>query len=145
MEKRLGQKLGNLLGLTVLGFVLFLGFYHFSRQFASDLSVHRLDGKTDRPGSFHNEVLPPEKAGDRHVFHLNQSRSIGKANLVYRGLEGNSICLIDVIIPELDPQKAYTYKLDVETAEKGFRMAGKNFTLVAIDKHYIRLCRKNLR
>ena len=33
MEKRTVQKLGSLVGLMLFGFIIFLGFYHFSQQF----------------------------------------------------------------------------------------------------------------
>jgi hypothetical protein len=139
MEKRLGQKLGSLLGFVLFGFLLFLGFYHFSQRFASQHSIHNQLGSADRANAFPNENRSTEAADGRYVLHLDQSQTIGKVNLVYRGLEGNSICLIDVIIPDLDPERPYKYRLDIETAEKGFRMAGYNFKLETTGKNYIRL------
>ena len=38
---------------------------------------------------------------------INQKRSIGKTELIYRGLVGRSEFQIEVIIPELDPQVSY--------------------------------------
>lgn len=143
MEKRIGQKLGSLFGLMLFGFVLFLGFYHFSQRFASEYSLHTPQLTKDRPRAFHNEVLPARTVKDRRYdFQRDQARSIGKIKLTYRGREGRSICLIDVVIPELDPQRPYKYRLDIDTAEKGFRMAGYQFKLVSIGKNYIRLIRE---
>lgn len=84
---------------------------------------------------------PPEEAivQGRYVLHLDQSGTIGKVHLIYRGLDGDTICLIDVIIPDLDPERPYTYRLDIETAERGFRMAGRNFKLETTKKNYIRI------
>jgi len=63
--------------------------------------------------------------------------------LTYRGIEeGIRACLIDVVIPDLDPQRAYKHRLDIAAAEKGFRMAGLNFKLVSISKNYVRLIRE---
>jgi len=142
MENRIVQKLGSLFGLMLFGFILFLGFYHFSRRFASPHSVHSLMRNTDRSGTFHNEILPDRAVADGYTFHRDQGRTIGKAKLTYRGLEGSSVCLIDVIIPELDPYRPYKYRLDVETAEKGFRMAGYTFKLVSVGQNAIRLVRE---
>jgi len=139
MEKQLGRKLANLFGLVLLGFLLFLGFYHFSQRFASQHSIHNLPGSTDRANTASKANRSAEAANGRYVLHLDQSRTIGTVNLIYRGLAGGAICLIDVIIPDLDPERPYKYKLDIETAEKGFRMAGRNFKLETTGKNYIRI------
>jgi len=136
MEKRLGQNLVSLFGLLVFGFVLFLGFYYFSQRFAAEHSVHNLMRGT---GTSNEKRQASEAVQGRYVLHLNQSRSIGKVNFVYRGLAGNAVCRIDVIIPDLDPERPYKYRLDIGTAEKGFRMAGHNFKLETAGKNYIRL------
>ncbi len=139
MAKRLGQKLGNLFGLVAFGFMLFLGFYHFSQRFASPHSIHNQLGRTDRSNAFPSENRSTEADNGRYTLKLDLKQSIGKVQLIYRGLEGNSICLIDVIIPDLDPERPYKYRLDVEAAEEGFRMAGHSFKLEATGKNAIRL------
>jgi hypothetical protein len=142
MQKRLGQKLNSLAGLMLFGFVVFLGFYHISQRYASELSVHNMMRTKDRPDTFYNERLSSEPARGRYVFHLNQSQSIGKVDLVYRGLAGGSEFLIDVVIPELDPQRPYKYRLDIDTAENGFRLAGYDFRLDSVGAEYVRLVRE---
>ncbi len=139
MEKRLGQKLGSLFGFILFGFVLFLGFYHFSQRFASQHSIHNQLGTTDRSNAFPKEKRATKATNGQYVLYLDQSQSIGKVNLIYRGLAGKAVCLIDVIIPELDPERPYKYRLDVDTAEKGFRMAGYNFKLASVGKNYVRI------
>ncbi len=139
MEKRTGQKLANLLGFVLFGFLLFLIFYHFSQRFAFRHSIHNLPGSSDRANTFPNENRAADATNGRYVLHRDQSQSIGKMNLIYRGLAGGSICLIDVIIPDLDPERPYKYRLDIETAEKGFQMAGHNFKLETTAKNYIRI------
>ena len=139
MEKQLGRKLGSLFGFVLFGFLLFLGFYHFSQRFASRYSIHNQLGRTDRANVFPKENRSAEAATGRYVLHLDQSQSIGKVTLIHRGLAGKAVCLIDVIIPELDPKRPYKYRLDVDTAEKGFRMAGYNFKLGSVGKNYIRI------
>lgn len=139
MDKRLGHKLANLLGFVLFGFLIFLGFYHFSQRFASQYSVHNQLGQADRANALPKANQISEATDGRYVLHLDQSQSIGKVKLVYRGLEGNSICLIDVIIPDLDPERPYKYRLDIDAAEKGFRMAGHNFKLETTGKQYVRI------
>lgn len=139
MEKQLGRKLANLFGLVLFGFLLFLGFYHFSQRFASQHSIHNLPGRTDRANAVSKTDRSAAAANGRYVLHRDQSRTIGKVHLIYRGLAGDAICLIDVIIPDLDPERPYKYRLDIETAEKGFRMAGRNFILETTGKNYIRI------
>jgi len=139
MEKQLGRKLGSLFGFVLFGFLIFLGFYHFSQRFASRYSIHNLPGSTDRVNAVSKANRSAEAANGRYVLYLDQNRTIGKVNLIYRGLAGDAICLIDVIIPDLDPERPYQYRLDIETAEKGFRMAGRNFKLETTGKNYIRI------
>ncbi len=139
MEKRLGQKLGNLFGLVLFGFLLFLGFYHFSQRFASQFSIHNQPGRTDRANAFPQEKRSTGATNGQYVLHLDQRQSIGKVNLIYRGLGGKAVFLIDVIIPDLDPERPYKYRLDVDTAERGFRVAGYNFKLTSVGKNYVRI------
>ena len=142
MEKRLGQELSSLFGLLVMGFVVFLGLYHFSQQFSSEYSDRYLNRNKDHPGNFHSEILPSDPVTGRHVFQLNQKRTIGKASFIYRGLAERSHFLIDVIIPALDPQRPYKYKLNIAAAEQGFRLGGYDLKLDSIDKDHVRLVRE---
>lgn len=142
MEKRLGQELSSLFGLLVMGFVVFLGLYHFSQRFSSDFSDRYLNRNKDHPDTFHNEILPSDAVRGGYFFHLNQNQNIGKASLIYRGLAEPSHFLIDVIIPELDPQRPYKYKLNIDTAERGFRLGGYDFKLDSIGQDYVRLKRE---
>jgi len=142
MEKRLGQELGSLLGLLVMGFVVFLGLYHFSQRFSSEFSDRYLNRNKDRPDTFHNEILPSDTIKGRYVFQLNQNQDAGRASFIYRGLADRSHFLIDVIIPELDPQRTYQYKLNIDAAERGFRLGGYDFKLDSIRKDYVRLVRE---
>ncbi len=135
----MGRKLGSLFGFLLFGFLIFLGFYHFSQRFASQYSAHNLLRKTDRPDTFYNEILPSDAARGKYVLRLNLRQSVGKTQLVYRGLEGQKTCLVDVIIPELDPDRPYKHRLDIEMAKRGFRMAGHNFRLVAVGENYLQL------
>lgn len=142
MGKRLGQKLGSFIGLLVFGFVVFLGFYHFSQRFASEHSVHNVMKNRERPDTFYRETLASEAAKGEYIFRLNEIQSAGNVDIIYRGLIADSKFLIDVIIPQLDPQRPYKHALDINAARHGFRMAGSEFKLDSVGENYIRLIRK---
>lgn len=72
-------------------------------------------------------------------FRLNQKVSAGKAELIYRGLVGAVEFRIDVIIPELDPQVSYPYRLEISEAKKSFRLANRNYRLISAKKAALRL------
>jgi len=142
MEKRLGRELSGLLGLLLFGSVAFLGLYHFSQRFASDNVAHHLIDMMARPDSLYNKIPPSEPTQGRYVLRLNQSLSVGKARFTYRGLTERAHFLIDVIIPALDPQRPYKYRLNIHAAEQGFRLAGYNYKLDAVREDYVRLVRE---
>jgi hypothetical protein len=96
---------------------------------------------------FHsNPLQDPQKdaAADKNqqkklFFQLNQKISIGKAELIYRGLVDPVQFRIDVIIPELDPQASYPYRLKISEAKKSFRLANRNYRLIAAKKGSLQL------
>ena len=79
-------------------------------------------------------------AGQEKLFLLiNQKQSVGKTELIYRGLVGRSEFRIDVIILELDPKVSYPYRLKISQAKKSFRLANHNYQLIAAKKGALRL------
>jgi hypothetical protein len=81
--------------------------------------------------------LNPTKEKIRLV--LNHEKAIGKSKIIYRGLDGDSKFKIDVVIPELDPNAFYGYRLSIDKARQGFRLAGQNFKLISARKSAIRI------
>jgi len=74
-------------------------------------------------------------AQQKKVFlRLNKKISAGKAELVYRGLVGQSKFQIDVIVPEFDPQVSYPYRFSISDAKKSFRILNRNFKLISAKK-----------
>ena len=71
---------------------------------------------------------------ERITIPLNQEKTIGRAKFVYRGLAPGSKFKMDVVIMDLDPQAYYGYRLSINDARKGFRLAGKNFKLISAYK-----------
>ena len=68
---------------------------------------------------------------DKLSLLINQKQSTGKAEIIYRGLVGHSEFQIDVIILELDPQVSYPYRFKISQAQKSFRLARRNYQLIA--------------
>ncbi len=71
---------------------------------------------------------------EKVLLSLNQEKKFEKSKIVYRGLEGSSAFKIDVVIPELDPNAYYRYRIHIEDAKKGFRLGGQNFKLISARK-----------
>jgi hypothetical protein len=71
---------------------------------------------------------------EKILLLLNQEKKFEKSKIIYRGLEGSSAFKIDVVIPELDPNAYYRYRIHIEDAKKGFRLGGQNFKLISARK-----------
>ena len=71
---------------------------------------------------------------EKFLLLLNQEKKFEKSKIIYRGLEGSSAFKIDVVIPELDPNAYYRYRIHIEDAKKGFRLGGQNFKLISARK-----------
>ena len=76
---------------------------------------------------------------EKLFFRLNKKMSAGKTELIYRGLVGQSEFQIDVIILELDPQVSYPYRFKISEAKKSFRLANRNYQLIAAKKAALQL------
>ena len=76
---------------------------------------------------------------EKVLLSLNQEKKFEKSKIVYRGLEGSSAFKIDVVIPELDPNAYYRYRIHIEDAKKGFRLGGQNFKLISARKSAVQI------
>jgi len=82
---------------------------------------------------------PSIPAKEKILLALNHEKTIGKSKIIYRGLDGDSKFKIDVVIPELDPNAFYLYRISIDKAHQGFRLAGHNFKLISARKSAIRI------
>ena len=73
---------------------------------------------------------------DRHVLELDQGKTIGNRIVFYKGRQGDRI-VFDVIIPELDRQYPYSFKVDLSDAKNGFEVAGIWFQLIALRPNFV--------
>lgn len=60
---------------------------------------------------------------DKHVLELHQGKQIGNRIFFYKGRQDDQI-VFDVIIPELDRQYPYHFKISLSKAKNGFEVAG---------------------
>jgi len=73
------------------------------------------------------------------LLTLNDEKTIGKSKIIYRGLSGDSEFKMDVVIMDLDPNASYGYRLSIDKAQKGFRLAGHKFKLITARKNAIQI------
>ena len=78
-------------------------------------------------------------AREKILLALNHEKTIGKAKIIYRGLEGDSKFKIDVVILELDPQAFYGHRFSIDHARQGFRLVGQNFKLISARESAIQI------
>jgi hypothetical protein len=76
------------------------------------------------------------RSADRHVLELNQGKTIGNRIVFYKGRQGDRI-VFDVIIPELDRQYPYSFKVDLSVAKNGFEVSGIWFKLITVRPNFV--------
>jgi len=130
--------------LIVLSLILFLAETYFPSQSSnlmplqSDRLSQWLFGSSRRQNSHKADAA--ETARQRKLFLLiNQKQSTGKSELIYRGLVGRSEFRIDVIVLELDPHVSYPHRIKISQAKKSFRLANRNYQLIAAKKGALHL------
>ncbi len=131
MRNNFGKQVAGLVGLTVAGMALFSGLFYIANHFeAGEVSVARA-GDRIQPGAV--------RSGGVFFLSPNTTFRIGKTWLTYRGKIDADHFLIDVTIPELDPQTYYPHKLNITDARKGFCLVGQAYRLVGMHATGIRL------
>lgn len=141
MEKNTTQTIGNLIIFLFLGTVAITGFYYIALKLSGQEASFEQFLETASKGRFYNETEPSDPARKLYVFHRDIAQSVARARFNYRGVKGKTI-RVDVIIPELDPESVYHYRLDIDQAYNGFRMGGVQFRLISVSRSSLRLKRK---
>lgn len=85
-----------------------------------------------------SEESPTLLSADKYVLERDQGISIGNRIFFYKGRQDDLIRL-DVIIPELDRQYAYSFKIDIEKTKGGFEIAGVWLQLIAVRANFLSL------
>jgi hypothetical protein len=144
-----------ILTLALFGLIIFIGINELinGTRVAADEKYYPIKGGVPSTGvhtpAGSNEAVRHgvAAAGDRSpaavprrvILKLDQAARIGKADITYRGLESGRKFRIDVVIPELDPQAVYPYRLNIGEARKGFRLARREYRLISARKAYTHL------
>lgn len=76
-----------------------------------------------------SEDTGPMLSTDKHVLELDRGKKIGTRIFFYKGRQGDQI-ILDVIIPEIDRQYPYSFKINLLGAKNGFEVAGIWFQLI---------------
>jgi hypothetical protein len=83
-----------------------------------------------------SEDAGPLRSADRHVLERDRGKKIGNHIFFYKGRQDNQI-VFDVIIPELDRQYPYPFKISLPDAKSGFEVAGIWFELITVRSNFI--------
>lgn len=78
----------------------------------------------------------PGISSDKYLLELGQAKKIGNRIFIYQGRQDDRI-RFDVIIPELDRQYPYPFKISLPDAKNGFEVAGIWFQLLAIRPNFV--------
>jgi hypothetical protein len=131
--------------LSILMVLLFLAETYFPNP-----SPHLIPRQSDRSSRW-NVGGPPRQTdlqdgtaaritNQQKIFmRLGQKFVAGNTELIYRGLVGRSMFRIDVVVPDLDPHTAYSYRFEISEAKKSFRLANRQFKLISAKKGAVRL------
>ena len=135
-----------MISLSVMSLILLFAETFFPNQSASLVPsqgdrISRWLFKSSRWQNPANAGAAGIAAQEKLFMLIDQKQTVGKAELVYRGLVGDTEFQIDVIIPELDPQVSYPYRLKISQAKKSFRLASRNYQLLAAKQGALQLRR----
>jgi len=131
MQNNFGKQVLGLVGLTTAGLMLFAGLFYMANHFQPGTANvaqagERVQKDTTRPG--------------RHLYlRVDKTSRLENTWLTYRGKIDADHFVIDVTIPDLDPQVYYSHKLKITDARDGFVLVGRTYRLLGIQKAGIRL------
>ena len=111
-----------------------LFFFIFAKTFSPYQPSQGNLGRTPQISHRQQDTFSKGAQQKKVFLLLNKKISAGKAELVYRGLVGQSKFQIDVIVPEFDPQVSYPYRFSISDAKKSFRILNRNFKLISAKK-----------
>ena len=112
------------------GGVAFGSYYLFAERLASPDS---LIARYSRNSPWQSRPAPSETHMDTVVLPIHTTVKIDAANLTYRGSPERNYIRIDAVFPDLDTQRAYPYRLRIDTAKTGFRLSGRTWELISWD------------
>ena len=131
MQNSFGKQVLGLAGLTAAGLMLFAGLFYMANHFQPGaVNVAQAGERVQNNASV---------TGGNFYLRTDKTSRFGKTWLTYRGKIDADHFVIDVTIPDLDPQAYYHHKLNITDARKGFVLVGQTYRLLGIQKAGIRL------
>lgn len=94
--------------------------------------------KMTLPASAGDNNDRPGYATDKVVLKLNQGQRFANRIFFYRGYRNDHL-MLDVIIPEIDHEYSYPYRIDLKKAKAGFDLADIRFRLITVRSHFVSL------
>jgi hypothetical protein len=85
-----------------------------------------------------SDTSGPALSVNKHVLELDNEVAIGNRIFFYKGRQGD-IIHFNVIIPELDRQYPYPFKVDLSHSKNGFEVAGIWFELLTVRSNFVSL------
>ena len=83
-----------------------------------------------------SEDTGPILSVDKHVLELDRGRTIGNRIFFYKGHRDEHL-FFEVIIPEIDRQYPYPFKISLADTKNGFEVAGIWFELIALRPNFV--------
>ena len=83
-----------------------------------------------------SEDAGPDLSIDKYLLELDEGKTIGHHIFFYKGRQDDQI-VFDVIIPQLDRQYPYSFKVDLSGAKNGFEVAGIWFKLITVRPNFV--------
>lgn len=141
---------------TVAGVAVFAGLYFLAQAFIPPAKDYReyyagvfmFAGEQipvdpgpprEQPGGRRQTLQTAGFGKNLLMLPLEKPYSVGRIELIYRGLLNDGRFRVDVVIPELDPNRAYPREISVGDAKAAFRLAGERFRLLAANDIYLHL------
>ncbi len=82
------------------------------------------------------EDADPLRSIDKYILELDQAQTIGNRIFLYQGRQVDHIVL-NVIIPEIDRQYSYPFRISIPEAKNGVEVAGIRFQLIAVRPNFV--------
>jgi hypothetical protein len=136
MENASAYKWVVILFFSVVGIIFTVSVIYLA---AGNVAPDTYWGRTmTLPTSDRDNNDQPGYATDRVVLKLNQRRWVGKRIFFYRGCQDDQL-MLDVIIPEIDQEYSYPFRIGLKEAKTGFDLADVRFRLVTMRSQFISL------
>jgi hypothetical protein len=107
--------------------------------------IYLITGNVDPSTFFGRKMTLPKtdtvSAGfskETRVLELGKTVTIGNRIFTYRGRRDGSI-RFDVIIPEIDRQYSYPFKVDIHQSRNGFEVAGIWLQMLTVRANFVSL------